>query len=201
MEKPWCENIQVVHDTAVLWPSAITLSFILAALGVFFTYQSLQDGDATIQWLYGPILLLFAILHFDGVNTDRADMQALSRDDGKVVMIGNVSRQQIEFGSIGSNANSRQLDVKPWTFWHFPPHHREAIWFHVGKVRIKTNAGLLTVKGGNRCNGFRCGMTVGDRIRVSTHQSLYVKPRLKPGQTGYFEPYYSEAMKIERCDD
>lgn len=196
MSDAWCENIKVVHDNLALWPSAFTLSFILAGIGVLWTYRSLKSGEATILWLNGPLLLFGAITHLDFVNNERVQSESLFVDAQRVELIGRVTDQKMVFGSFGHGALTSPIDVKPWKFWHLT-HSREQMWLTIDQTRVRTTVGLFTVKPGNRCNGFSCGLEKGDMVRVTSHKSLYHEPPVKD----YFEPFFAESLRIERCDD
>ena len=77
------------------------------------------------------------------------------------------------------------------------PSRFDTIWFKVKDQLVQSEVGDVGINLGNECDGRRCGLRVGDGVRVSVNKgSIKKRPH-----NSKLEDYYSKILRIERCDD
>ena len=97
-----------------------------------------------------------------------------------------------------------------------PPHSRfsprpvDIIWFKVDGRLIRSDVMTVGFNPGNECDGRKCGLRTGDQVRISLNKETLLKERPiirkidiygKPNRKLEYRDYYSETLRIERCDD
>ena len=93
---------------------------------------------------------------------------------------------------------------------HFSPRPADGIWYKVDGRLIKSNVMTVGFNPGNECDGRKCGLRSGDQVRISLTKETLLKKRPiirnidnygRPLRKLEYRDYYSETLRIERCDD
>lgn len=225
MDHLWCENIKIVQDGLTPWSS--TDFIFLIALGSFGCLILLISVFYT-KWDKG-VWTGFIIIFLCTFATGRKNVKTESRadilmSDQTLDFIGEVTSMEVEiefnrnngvspysgtsgpikFDAIqskkyfGSFETKMQINTpRGHTLSRFSPSRFDAIWFKVGDQLVKSEVGDVGINLDNECDGRNCGLRVGDRVRVSANTTRIDKR----AHNSKLEDYYTEILRIERCDD